>query len=153
MVRVSIGLYGLWPFPRLRNVELKPVLSWKTRIIQLKELHSGAFVGYGHTYQTKRKTLLAILPVGYYEGYDRKLGNSGEVLINGKRCKVLGRVCMNLIMVDVTNLKNVKVGDQAILIGRQGKQEITADELAQKIGTINYEVVTRINPLIERIIK
>ena len=96
-----------------------------------------------------RKTRLAVLPVGYWDGYDRKLSNFGQVLIKGRRCRVLGRVCMNLIMADVTGL-SVKVGEEAVLIGRVGKEEITADELAEKLGTINYEVVTRINPLLPR---
>lgn len=150
-IRLGIGLYGLWPRPKLKTIQLKPALSWKTRIIQIKELKAGTFVGYGHTYKTQRKTLLAVLPVGYYEGYDRRLSNVGSVLIRGKRCKVLGRVCMNLIMVDVTGLKKAEVGDEAVLIGRQGVEEITADELASKIGTINYEVVSRINPETPRI--
>lgn len=152
MVRLGIGLYGLWPSAVAKQkagFELKPALSWQTKIIQIKDLPKGAYVGYGITYQTKRPIKLAVLPIGYYDGYDRKLGNTGEVLIGGKRCKVLGRVCMNLIMVDVADVKNVKVGDRAELLGK----EITADELAKKIGTINYEVVTRINPLIPRILK
>lgn len=156
MVRLGIGLYGLWPSIQAQkraNFALKPALGWQTGVIQVKDLLKGANVGYGLSYKTKRPTKLAILPVGYFDGYDRKLSNQGEVLIGGKRCKVLGRVCMNLIMVDVTDVTNVKIGDTAVLIGRQGREEITADELAKKIGTINYEVVTRINPLIPRIIK
>lgn len=156
LVRLGIGLYGLWPSLEAKKrakFELKPVLSWHTRIIQIKSFSKGSYVGYGMTYQTKRETKLAVLPVGYFDGYDRKLSNSGEVLIAGKRCKLLGRVCMNLIMVDVTDVKKVKVGDEAILIGRQGKEEITADELAKKIGTINYEVVARINSLVERVLR
>lgn len=152
MVRLGIGLYGLWPSPEAQKkarFELKPVLTWQAKIIQIKDLPKGAYVGYGLTYQTKRPINLAVLPVGYFDGVDRKLGNTSEVLIGGKRCKVLGRVCMNLTMVDVTAVKNVKVGEKAELIGKA----ITADELAEKIGTINYEVVTRINPLIPRILK
>jgi len=160
-IRLGVGLYGLWPSLEAKKqtlkiypkFELRAALSWKTKIIQVKELKAGTFVGYGKTYQTHRKTMLAILPVGYNEGYDRGLGNLGHVLISGKRCKVLGRVCMNLIMVDVTDIKNVKVGDEAVLIGRQGKEEITADEIATLLGTINYEVVTRINPTISRILQ
>ncbi len=149
LVRLGIGLYGLWPSLEAKKqakFELKPALSWQTQVIQVKTLAKGAFVGYGLTYKTKRATKLAVLPVGYYDGYDRKLGNQGEVFIGGKRCKVLGRVCMNLIMVDVTDIKNVKASDRVELIGKT----ITADELAKKIGTINYEVVSRINPLIPR---
>jgi len=92
------------------------------------------------------------LPIGYFDGYDRKLGSVGNVLIRGKRCKVLGRVCMNMIIVDVTDLPKVELEDEVVLLGRQGKEEISAEDLAQKIGTINYEVVTRVNPLISRIV-
>ncbi len=156
MVRLGIGLYGLWPSSQARKnakFELKAALSWQCRIIQVKVLPKGAYVGYGISYQTKRSTKLAILPIGYYDGYDRKLSNSGQVLIGGFRCQILGRICMNLMMVDVTEVKKVQVGDTAVLIGRQGKEEITADELALKIGTISYEVVTRINSEIPRIIQ
>lgn len=156
MVRLGLGLYGLWPSDKARkaaNFSLKPALHWQTRIVQVKTLPKGTFIGYGLSYRTKRETALAILSVGYYDGYDRKLSNQGEVLIGGKRCKIRGRICMNLMMADVTGLKNVQVGDAAVLIGQQGKEQITADELAEKIGTINYEVVTRINPLIPRVLK
>lgn len=109
-------------------------------------------MGYGRTYKTNRKTKLAILPVGYYEGYDRKFSNLAEVLIGGKRCKVRGRVYMNLLSVDVTGVKNVKSGDEAVLLGKQGKEFISADELALIAGTINYEIVTRINPVVPRVL-
>ena len=118
-------------------------------MIQVKEISKGETVGYGRTYRAKKKIKIAVLPVGYNEGYDRKLSGRGEVLIKGAKCKVLGRVCMNLIMVDVSG-KNVKVNDEAVLIGKQGGAEVTAEELAEKIGTINYEAVTRINPLMPR---
>jgi alanine racemase len=153
MVRLGIGLYGLWPSLEAKKqakFALKPALTWVTRVVQVKTIPKGAFVGYGLTFQAKRPTTLAVLPIGYFDGFDRGLGNLGEVLIHGKRCKVLGRVCMNLTMVDVTDVKNVKAGDLVVLIGKQGKEEITADELAKKLGTINYEIVTRINPLIKR---
>ncbi len=159
MVRIGISFYGLWPSQDTKRLaqkvrpefNLKPVLTWKTRIIQIKDLPEGTTVGYGCTYEVKRPTRLAVLPCGYYEGYDRLLSNKGEVLIKGKRCKVLGRVCMNLTMVDVTDITDVKVGDEVILIGKQGREEITAEEIAEKIETINYEVVSRINPNLLRI--
>lgn len=157
-VRFGIGLYGLWPSEQVRKkmsskLTLKSVLLWKTKIIQIKEIPRGDFVGYGNTFRAKRKTILAVLPVGYYEGYDRGLGNTGEVLIGGKKCPVIGRVCMNLTMVDITDVrKNIKVGDEVILIGKQGNLAITADDLAGKLKTINYEVVTRINPSLPRLI-
>lgn len=160
-IRLGISLYGLWSLEDGHSIRkkyyLKPALSWKTKVIQVKELNKGMTVGYGRTYQARQKVKIAALPVGYWDGYDRKLSNRGEVLINGQRCKILGRVCMNLIMVDVSGI-SVKVGDEAILIGQQaprrgsgqGREEITVDELARKVGTINYEVVTRINPLLLR---
>ncbi|HLC64008.1 MAG TPA: alanine racemase [Patescibacteria group bacterium] len=152
-VRPGISLFGLWSLEDGREIRkkypLKPVLCWKTKVIQVKQLAKGQTVGYGRTYQAVKQIEIAVLPVGYFEGYDRKLSGRGEVLIKGTKCKVLGRVCMNLIMVDVTG-KNVKVNDEAVLIGKQGKEELTAEALAKKIKTINYEVVTRINSLLPR---
>ncbi|MGC9049121.1 MAG: alanine racemase [Patescibacteria group bacterium] len=158
LVRIGIALYGLWPseeikrFVRKRKIKfyLQPALSWKTKIIQIKELPPKTFIGYDCTYQTKEQTKIAVLPIGYWEGYDRKLSNVGEVLIHEQRCPIRGRICMNLTMVEVSHLKDVKVGDEVVLIGKQGNEEVTADEMAGKVGTINYEIVTRINPLIPR---
>lgn len=158
-VRVGIGLYGLWPsretlLSSMINgnppVELKPVLTWKTKIAQIKEVKKGSFIGYGCTYKTNRDSKIAVLPVGYNEGYDRRLSNIAHVLIKGQRAPVRGRVAMNMIMVDVTDIKGVKLEDEVILIGSQGKERITAEYLASLCGTINYEIVTRINPLIPR---
>ena len=155
LVRVGIGLYGLWPSRETRlsagnSLKLKPVLSWKTKIAQVKEVQKGETISYGRTFKTSRKTKIAILPVGYWDGYDRGLSNSGRVLIKSQFAPVVGRVCMNMIMVDVTNIPGVKTEDEVSLIGKQGENEITAEEIAQKLGTINYEVVTRINPLLPR---
>lgn len=160
-VRLGISLYGLWSLEDHKKelkkkypwFDLKPVLTWKTKIIQIKDLPKQTTIGYGRTHLLNRESRIAILPVGYWDGYDRKLSNIGEVLIRGKRCQVLGRVCMNLIMVDITTLKNAKINEEAVLLGKQGSQEITAEELADKIKTINYEVITRINPLLPRIVK
>ena len=161
MVRLGISMYGLWSSKETKAVaknknlelDLKPALTWKTIIAQIKNLPAGTPVGYGLTERVSRDSKIAILPIGYYDGYDRKLSSVGNVLIRGKRCKVLGRVCMNMIIVDVTDLPKVELEDEVVLLGRQGKEEISAEDLAQKIGTINYEVVTRINPLILRILK
>lgn len=158
MVRLGISMYGLWSSKETKAVaknknlelELKPVLTWKTIVAQIKNLPTGTPVGYGLSERTSRDSKIAILPIGYYDGYDRKLSNVGNVLIRGKRCKILGRVCMNIIIVDVTDVEKIEVEDEVVLLGRQGKEEITAEDLAGKIGTINYEVVTRINPLISR---
>lgn len=160
MVRVGIGLYGLWPSESVQKTtrkkgikfELKPVLTWKTKIVQVKEVKKGETIGYGRTYRAKNNMLIAILPVGYYDGYDRHLSNQGRVLINGKFAPVVGRVMMNMIVADISHIKGVQVEDEAVLIGKQEKNEIKVEELAEKIGTINYEVVTRINPLLPRIV-
>ncbi len=149
-MRLGLSLYGLWPsdFSRVKakNISLKPVLTWKTKVIQVKDVPKDAMIGYGCTYLAKKRLKMAVLPVGYNEGYDRKLGNSGAVFVRGKRCPVLGRVCMNLTMIDVSKVKGVKPGDEVILLGKN----MPAEELAKHIGTINYEVVTRINPLLTR---
>lgn len=160
MVRPGIAVYGLWPSPEVKAVakkkhqliSLKPIISWKTRIAQIKEIPKGSFVGYGCTYKTKRKTRLAILPVGYYDGYDRGFSNVSHVLIDGKRAPVRGRVCMNITMVDVTDIPIVRVEDPVTLLGRDGREEISAEYLADLIGTINYEITTRIHEGIPRII-
>ncbi len=161
MVRVGIGMYGLWPSKEtyvsclLQNREplhLKPVLSWKTRIAQLKKVPKGGYIGYGCTYRTTRETWLGVLPVGYYDGYSRAFSNVSHVLIRGQRAPVRGRVAMDFTMVDVTDITSVEEEDEAVLLGRSGEERITADTLAFLVGTINYEIVTRINPLIPRII-
>ena len=161
MVRVGIGLYGLWPsketylsclLQQREAIHLRPVLSWKARIAQIKKVPRGAFVGYGRTYRTTRETVLAVLPIGYYDGYDRGLSNSSYVLARGKRAPVRGRVAMNFIMVDITDIPGVKLEDEVVLIGQDGDEAITADSLASLVGTINYEIVTRINPRIPRVV-
>lgn len=158
LVRIGIGLYGLWSSRETRisaaekkiQLNLKPVLSWKTKIVQVKNVPKDESVGYGRTFITSRKSKIAIIPIGYWDGYDRGLSNCGRVLVKGKFAPVVGRVCMNMTIIDVTDIVNVKVNDEVALIGKQGKNEITADEIAQKLGTINYEIVTRINPEIPR---
>ncbi|MGQ9618642.1 MAG: alanine racemase [Candidatus Aminicenantia bacterium] len=161
MVRVGIGLYGLWPsretfVSSMINgkppFELKPVLTWKTRIAQIKEVKKGSFIGYGCTYKTSRDSKIAVLPVGYNEGYDRKLSNLSYVLIKGYRAPLRGRVAMNMMMVDITDIEDVGLEEEVVLLGAQGKERITAEYLASLCGTINYEIVTRINPLIPRIV-
>ena len=161
MVRIGIGLYGLWPSKDTQSmakkksfsINLQPVLSWKTKVIQVKSLPAGISIGYDRTFITRFKTKLAVLPVGYADGYDRRLSNCGSVLIHGISCPIRGRVCMNLIMVDVSRVAKIKAGDEAVLIGKQNNRVISADDMAKKIGTINYEVVTKINSDIPRIYK
>jgi len=158
MIRVGIGTYGIWPSretqlasrERGRRITLTPALTWKTRIAQIKKVKPGDYVGYGLTYQARHEMKVAILPIGYYDGYDRKLSNSGRVLVGGQAVPVIGRVMMNMIAIDVTDAE-VKEDDEAVLIGRQGKAEIRVEELAEKIGSIAYEVVSRIHPGIPRL--
>lgn len=155
MVRVGIGMYGLWPSPETKKslskkIKLHPALTWKTIISELKWLEKGQKIGYDFTETLKRKSHLAVLPVGYWHGLWRAFSGKADALVGGKRCKYIGRVSMDMIVVDVTDVDKVKVGDTVMLIGRQGKQEITADELAKIAGTTNYEIVTRINPLIKK---
>lgn len=156
LIRPGIGLYGLWPSAKMSSlfkntkIHLRPALSWKTHIAQIKNVSKGSPVGYGLTEKVKRNSRIAVLPVGYFDGYDRRLSSIGHVLILGKRAKVLGRVCMNMIMVDVTDIPQVSVEDIAILIGGDSRAYIGADELAEKTKTINYEIVSRINPLLPR---
>jgi alanine racemase len=158
-VRAGIGIYGLWPSRETylsallghRPVpELRPVLSWKTRIAQLKTIPEGSFVGYGCTFKTTRPTRLAVLPVGYADGYDRGLGNTAHVLVHGKRAAVIGRVSMNMCTADVTDIPQARLEDEVVLLGSSGEERISAETLATWAGTISYEVVTRISPLLER---
>jgi alanine racemase len=152
MVRPGIMLYGCYPSPAMRSqIELKPVLSWKTRVMQLKKMPTGTSISYGQTFLTQRESLIATLPVGYADGYQRLLSNRGAVLIKGERAPVAGRVCMDLTMVDVTDIANVQQGDEVVLLGRQAAAEITADEMAAWANTISYEILTSISARVPRI--
>lgn len=159
-VRSGIALYGLWPSKetnvsmksRAPWMTLKPVLTWKTMVAQVKHLPEGTPISYGLTEKLTRRSRTAVIPIGYWDGFDRGQSSVGHVLIRGRRAKVLGRVCMNMFVVDVTNIPGVKPEDEVVIIGKQGKEEIPAEEFASRIGTINYEAVTRINPLIPRVI-
>lgn len=151
LVRPGLMLYGLYPAPRLRRrVALKPVLRWVTRIIQVKDVPAGTGLSYGHTFVTRRPSRIATLPVGYADGLNRALSNQGRVLIGGRACPLVGRVCMDLCLADVTGLPRAKVGDPVVLIGRQGRAGIGADELAATLGTISYEVLCAIGPRVPR---
>jgi len=143
LVRPGISVYGLYPSREVqKTVKLIPAHSFKTRIVFLKELSTGESIGYGRTYATKKKrTVVASLPVGYADGYNRLLSNQGQALVRGKRVSVIGRVCMDQTMIDVTDLPQVEIGDEVVLWGRQGQEEISVEEIADKIKTINYEVV------------
>jgi len=152
-VRLGLSLYGLYPNEKSKkNIKLLPVLSLNTKIIQVKTIQPNTPIGYGGTYITKTKSKIAVLPVGYWDGIDRKLSNTGQVIIKGIKCPIRGRICMNLTMVDVTKIKAVNVGDVAVFVGKQGNSTIEIDDLAKQINTINYEVVDRLNPLLPRIV-
>jgi alanine racemase len=160
MVRAGIATYGLWPSNETYisymkessyEFELKPVFAWKTIIAQIKTVGSGEFIGYGCTYKTTRDTKIAILPVGYYDGYDR-CTTGAHVLVRGRRAPVRGRVCMNIIMVDITDIPEAEVEDEVVLIGKNGEEKISMELFAQWAGTINYEIPTRINERIPRIV-
>lgn len=141
MVRPGILLYGFPPAEGWAEAaSFKPVMSFKSRVIQVRTVPPGIPVSYGCTYVTKERRTIATIPVGYDDGYSRLLSNNGEVLIHGRRVPVVGRVCMNLTMMDVTGVEGVTVGDEVVLLGAQGKERITAEEIAARIGTINYEV-------------
>lgn len=151
MVRPGLMLYGLYPAKRFsKKVELKPALAWQTRIVQLKEVRSGVGLSYGHTFVTKKKALIATLPVGYADGYSRALSNKGRVLVHGVICPVVGRVCMDMTLVDVSNVKDVAVGADVCLIGQQQQKSIGADDLAKLTDTISYEVVCTIGKRVTR---
>lgn len=154
-VRVGIGLYGLWPSPSLEvqlgnEITLKPVLSWRAVVTEVKQLAPGDYIGYDLTERVPCATTMAILPVGYWHGFPRALSSVGEVVIRGKRARVLGRVSMDMATVALSG--PARSGDIATLIGRDGHEEIAAWDPAQKAGTIHYEILTRLNPLMERIV-
>lgn len=158
--RFGVATYGLWSSKETKrhvvlgrqNIELQPVLQLKTRIAQVKDVPPGGAIGYSGTHIANRPIRLAVLPIGYADGIDRALTNKGEVLIRGRRCPIVGNVCMNMIMVDASSVPSVHQDDEVIIIGRDGMHAISADDIANNIGTINYEVVTRLNPLLPRIV-
>jgi len=152
LVRPGILLYGGFPSPEYRaTIRVKPVMSLKTRVLFLKEVPSGFPVSYGRTFVTARKSLIATIPIGYGDGYPRKLSNRGTVLIKGKRAPIVGRVCMDLTMVDVTDIHGVRQGDEVVLLGRQGREEITSDDLAEWAETVPYEIFTGIGKRVPRV--
>lgn len=153
MVRAGIVVYGLYPSDEVDHsrVELRPAMSLKARVAYVKEVPAGFKVSYGCTFTTDRPTVIATLPLGYADGYSRLLSSRGEALLHGRRAPVVGRVCMDQIMVDVGHISGVKMGDEAVLIGRQGDEEISADEVAKKLGTINYEVVCMVSYRVPRV--
>ena len=153
LVRPGIAQYGLWPSGDTNRslIDLKPVMSLKSRIIQLKEVPAGFKISYGSTYETPERTRIATIPVGYADGYPRLLSSRGVMLVRGVRVPVVGRVCMDLTMIDVAGVEGVEVGDEVVWMGQQGTEVISAEEIAASVQTINYEVVTSITSRVERI--
>lgn len=148
MVRPGIMLYG-YGYHGVSG--LKPVLSLKSNILLIKTVPKGTPISYGRTFITKRRSTIATIPLGYADGYSRKLSNKGEVLIKGMRVPVAGRVCMDTVMVDVTDIPGVSYKSKVVIIGSQGKEKITAEEIADKTGTIPYEVLTSIGQRVKRV--
>lgn len=149
MVRPGLIVYGLYPF-NAACINLKPVLSLKTKVIYVKKMPKGRGISYGHTYVTKKNTTIVTLPIGYGDGYPRNLSDRAPVLIRGKRFKISGRICMDQMMVDVQDTP-VKIGDEVVLIGCQGKNKITAEELAGLSNTIPYEITCGLGSRIPRV--
>jgi alanine racemase len=151
LVRPGLMLYGVYPAPHMTDdIELKPVLSWKTRILQLKKVPRGSRISYRGTFVTERESLIATLPVGYADGYNRFLSNRGEVLVHQQRAPVVGAVCMDLTMVDVTAIREVSQGDEVVLVGKQGGQAISVGDMAAWANTIPYEILTSISARVPR---
>jgi alanine racemase len=153
MVRAGISVYGLYPSDEVMRarIDLRPALSLKARIIHLKQVPPGTPVSYGCTWRAEREATIATIPIGYADGYSRGLSNRGMMLVGSRRVPIVGRVCMDLTMVDVTEVKGVKPGDEAVLVGRQGAAEISADEVAAWNNTINYEVVAALTARVPRV--
>ncbi len=151
LVRAGLILFGVDPGPALKKgIALRPVLTWKTAVLSVKQAPVGDSVSYGRLYSLRRDSLIATLPVGYADGYRRRLSNRGEVLIHGRRARVAGTVCMDLTMVDVTTIPGVRPGDEVVLLGRRGTEEISAAEMAGWAETIPYEVLCAIGKRVPR---
>jgi alanine racemase len=153
LVRPGLMLYGAAPAPWLQGkVTLRPVLTWKTGVAHLKSVPAGTPISYGSTWRAPRPSLIATLPVGYADGYARSLSNKASVLVRGRRAPVVGRVCMDMTMADVTDVPGVAVHDEVVLLGRQGPEEISADALASLEGTISYEVLCALGARVPRVV-
>ncbi|WP_243521792.1 alanine racemase [Bacillus pseudomycoides] len=155
MVRVGIGIYGMYPSKEVDHtvVSLQPALSLKSKVAHIKHAKKNRGVSYGNTYVTTGEEWIATVPIGYADGYNRQLSNKGHALINGIRVPVLGRVCMDQLMLDVTKAMPIHVGDEVVFYGKQGEEEISVEEIADTLGTINYEVTCMLDRRIPRVYK
>jgi alanine racemase len=153
MVRPGIATYGLNPSDEinLENLTLKPVMTLRSRIIHLKKVSAGFNVSYGITYQTDKPTTIATVPVGYADGFNRLFSSNGQMLVHGQKVPVIGRVCMDLTMLDLGDVPGVEIEDEVVIFGRQDNATITADDLASQLNTINYEIVSTILPRVARV--
>jgi alanine racemase len=153
MVRPGIASYGLYPSDEVnkKHVSLKPAMALKARIIHLKKVPAGFKVSYGGTHETPKATTIATIPIGYADGLNRLLSSSGQMLVHGQRAPIIGRVCMDLTMLDVGDIDNVQMGDEVVIFGQQGSDSITIDEIASSLNTINYEIVSTITARVPRV--
>jgi alanine racemase len=153
MVRPGIAIYGLYPSDEVnkKQVSLKPAMALKARIIHLKKVPAGFNVSYGITHQTRKPTTIATVPVGYADGLSRLLSSRGQMLVHGQRVPIIGRVCMDLTLLDVGSIANVQMGDEVVIFGRQGNETLTVDEMASFLNTINYEIVSTITARVPRV--
>lgn len=152
MVRPGLSLYGLYPSEEIPNIiGIRPVMSFKTRVIHIKDMEAGDAVSYGRTYKITKPTRVATLPLGYDDGYNRLLSNQGKVIIKGVKAPIIGRICMDQCFVDVTDIKDISVGDEVVLYGSQGKETISVESIAKQLYTIPYEVTCNISKRVPRI--
>ena len=153
MVRPGIATYGLHPSDEVdkSRVDLRPVMSVKSRVIHLKRVPPGFNISYGITFQTKNQTTIATVPVGYADGFNRLLSSRGHMLVHGQRVPIVGRICMDLTMLDVGNVSGVALEDEVVVFGEQGNEAVTADEIASHIDTINYEIVSTVTARVPRV--
>lgn len=150
MVRAGIILYGMYPSDIEYDIDLKPLMNFKTSVINVKTMHPGETISYGATYTVEKPMKVATIAVGYADGYSRLLSNCGRVLVNGQFANILGRICMDQCMIDVTNVHNISIGDEVILFGADENENLPIEELAVKLGTINYELPCVINNRVPR---
>ena len=151
IVRLGIILYGLKPNDLCESIDgIFPVMTWKSIISMVKDVHPGETIGYGRTFEVKKESRIATIPTGYADGFNRHLSNKGFVMINGMKAPIVGAICMDQTMVDVTNLSDVKMGDEVVLMGKSGNIEYTADDMARDLGTIGYEVICNITKRVQR---
>ncbi len=152
LMRLGLAMYGLYPSPELRNgpVKLRQAMSFKSRVVLVKKMPPGSSISYGCTYRTTGEALIATIPVGYADGYSRLLSNKGQVLIRGQRAPVVGAICMDHLMADVTEIPGVRLHDEVVLYGCQGGEEITVEENAVLIGTVNYELLCAVDKRVSR---